>query len=330
MTPISRRAAIAGTLGLPFLPAAAQAALRWEPRAPIPWTVQEVYGAVWRGQIVIAGGMSGGATNPLDRTGLYDPGADRWREGPRLPSPRHHPALAAQGSYVYAFGGFQATAQGPWTAIKEVLRFDGRAWTALAPMPAFQCETVAVAIANRIHIVSGRAPRPGTNGAYANHVDIADHQVFMPGSGRWQAARPAPEARNSAAGGLIDGKLYLCGGRTLAGGNTGRLDRYDPKTDQWETLRPMPKAAGGLAAAVWDGQLYAFGGEFLGQPQSVIRECWRYDPKSDLWIGEPSMATPRHGLTGVAVRGRVYAIGGGVRPASGQVSAINEALILRD
>ena len=211
-------------------------------------------------------------------------------------------------------------------AVPDALVLDGNAWRPLPPMPRLQCETVAVALGDRIHLASGRAPKGEQNLEWSDQGDIDAHQVFDARAGRWDAARPCPLARNSAAGAEIGGLFYLAGGRRVGEGNSAQLDAYDPKTDRWTTLRPMPRAAGGLAAAAAGGKLYVFGGE--GGP-GVIAETWSYDPKTDRWTGEPGMATPRHGLAGVGIGGRVYAIGGGAKESGGQVTATVEALIPR-
>lgn len=324
-----RTVLLSGLLGA-ALPARARArpAPHWGSAADVPWPVQEVYGAAFRGKVLIAGGMaptdaSLRKINPQDRTGLYDPATNRWAEGPRLPFARHHPALAATRSRLYAFGGYRVTNDGDWTAIRDALVFDGKAWRPAPEMPQFQCETVAVALGERLHLASGRAPTGASNRRWTDQGDIDTHQVFDAATGRWSLAAPCPLARNSATGAAIDGKFYLAGGRTVRGGNSAQLDRYDPRTDRWETLRPMPKPAGGLAGAAANGKLYVFGGE---GPREVLADCWCYDPASDQWSAGPPMRTPRHGLAGVAVNDRVYALGGGLKPSGGQVCALNEVL----
>ncbi len=324
---IDRRTFLAGLGAGAATPAFA--APTWAEAAPVPWAVQEVYGTAWRGRVVIAGGMAPGAVggragiNPQDRTGIYDPGTNRWSEGPKLPFPRHHPVLATLHDHVYAFGGFQVTDDGGWVAIPDAVVMETRDWQALTPMPKLQCETVAVTLGDRIHIASGRAPVGSANREWTDQGDIDLHQVFDPKAGKWETARPCPLARNSATGAEIGGKFYLAGGRRVRGRNSAQLDVYDPKTDRWETLRPMPRPAGGLAGAAAGGKLYVFGGE--GGP-GVIPNCWSYDPETDAWAAEPAMRTPRHGLAGVAARGRVYAVGGGVRESGAQVSAVCESL----
>ncbi|CAN7582866.1 hypothetical protein LJR219_004300 [Phenylobacterium sp. LjRoot219] len=321
---------LAGLLG-PVMPAQAsdRHAPHWEAAADVPWPVQEVYGAAFNGKVVIAGGMAPSdaslkEVNPQDRTGVYDPATGRWREGPRLPFPRHHPALAATRGRLYAFGGYRVTEAGSWIATRDVLALDGKAWTAAPEMPRFQCETVAVALGGRIHLASGRAPSGEANRRWTDHGDVDLHQVFDTKDGRWRLAAPCPSARNSATGAVIDGMFYLAGGRTVRGGNSAQLDRYDPKTDRWEKLRPMPRAAGGLAGAAANGKLYVFGGE---GGRDVIADCWGYDPATDQWTPGPAMRTPRHGLAAAAVNGRIYAVGGGLKVSGGQVCAVNEVLL---
>lgn len=321
---IDRRTLMTG-LGAGLLASPAAAAARWQPIASVPWPVQEVYGTAWRGKAVIAGGMAPkGAVNPQDGVGIYDPRTDAWTRGPSLPAPRHHPVLATARDRVYAFGGYAVTAEGAWVGQKDALMMDGEVWTAVAPMPQLQCETVAVTLGDRVHIASGRAPKGASNRHWPDQGDIALHQVFDARAGKWSTAAPVPLARNSATGAVIDGQFYLAGGRRVGEGNSTQLDRYDPKTDRWETLRPMPKGAGGLGGAAAGGRLYVFGGE--GGP-GMIPETWSYDPKADAWRAEPAMRTPRHGLASVGIGGRVYAIGGGVKESGGQVSDICEVLI---
>lgn len=321
---IDRRTVLTG-LGAGLAAWPARAAARWQAIAAVPWPVQEVYGTAWRGKAVIAGGMApSGAVNPQDRVGIYDPRADAWTEGPKLPSPRHHPVLATARDRVYAFGGLTVTKDGIWVAVKDALIMGEDAWTSVAAMPQFQCETVAVTLGDRIHIASGHAPKGEQNRNWNDHGDIDAHQVFDVRAGKWSTARPVPLARNSATGAVIDGLFYLAGGRRVGEGNSAQLDRYDPRTDRWETLRPMPRAAGGLGGAAAGGRLYVFGGE--GGP-GMIPESWSYDPKSDTWRAEPAMKTPRHGLAGIGIGGRVYALGGGVEVSGGKVSAIAEVLV---
>lgn len=339
MTRLDRRqfVALAAAVTMP-VPAFAGQAGSWEPRTPMPWAVQEIYCAVSDGRIVVVGGLVGNRdrTRGVEgRVAIYDPAADGWSEGPRLPQARHHPMVVATDTgRVFAIGGYGETEAGQWTGMAEVWSLDDGVWVAGPALPEPQGEAVGLAIGERIHLVTGRTPKGEANGDWNDQGDVATHRVLA--DGRWENARSCPMARNSAAGAVLDGKLWIAGGRTVAGGGTGRLDRYDPDEDRWDTLAPIPRShasnnqvGGGLAMVALDGRLVAFGGEwFESGGGGVFAETWIYDPATDAWRAGPDMATPRHGLAAAAVDGVAYAIAGSALVSSGATTGAVEALRL--
>jgi len=341
MTLLDRRlflAAAASAVAAPAL-AAPRREAGWTVRASAPWMVQEIYCAVWRGGIVLAGGLvgrPGGELHIEDRTALYDPAADRWTEMARLPEPRHHPMLIGHDDTVYALGGYGRSGAGDWTSMTQVWALRDERWIPAGEMPGPQAETVGVSLNGRLHLVTGRAPEGTANGQWNDQDDIGLHRAFDPAGNRWETLRPCPMARNSAAGAVLDGALWVAGGRTVAGGGTGRLDRYDPVADRWDTLAPIPRSyasasqvGGGLAMAAAGGKLVAFGGEWFQRPGGgVFAETWVYDPARDAWSAGPDMATPRHGLGAAAVGDVVDAIAGGAVVSGGRATGIVESLAL--
>lgn len=336
---IDRRSLLAATAAVAALPGVAAARQSaWTARASLPWVTQEIYAAVLDGRIWTAGGLVArpGGMHINDRTAIYDPAADAWTEGPRLPQPRHHPMLVSAEGRVWAFGGYDRRDGGDWTAMTDVWATDRGVWAQVGQMPSRLCETVGLALGDRIHLVSGRSPTGEANGEWSDQGDVDSHLVFIASENRWETARPIPMARNSAAGAVLDGKLWVAGGRTVQGGGTGRLDRYDPATDAWDTLAPIPasstgqQAGGGLAMAAVVGRLVAFGGEWFqrGGGGGVFPETWIYDPMADAWTRGPDMLTPRHGLAAVELGGTVYAIAGGRVVSGGEATATLEAFSL--
>lgn len=338
MTRFDRRSFLAVSAAAIAVPAPPRQDPAWRTQTPAPWAVQEIYCAVWRGGIVMAGGLVGRPAGQLhieDRTAIYAPAQDSWTEEAKLPAPRHHPMLIGHGDAVYALGGYGRSEAGDWTAMTEVWKFDDSGWSPAGTMPVRQCETVGVSLGDRIHLITGRAPVGTPNGNWNDQGDIDLHQVFLPAENRWETARPCPMARNSAAGAVLDGAIWVAGGRTVGGGGTGRLDRYDPVEDRWDTLRPIPRSyasnnqtGGGLAMAAAGGRLVAFGGEWFqrGGGGGVFAETWIYDPGTNVWSAGPAMKTPRHGLGAVAVDDVVYAVAGGAIVSGGSASATLEAL----
>ncbi len=310
---------------------------RWQRRAAMPWATQEIYCSVLDGKVYVAGGLIRDAvtTRINDRVGIYDPVADVWSEGPRLAQPRHHPMLATARNRVWAFGGYDRREGGEWTSMTDYWALDGDAWYPVGQMPHPLAETIGVSLGDRVHLVTGRAPIAGKNGQWNDQEDVAIHLVFDASDNTWTTARPAPEARNSAAAAEHGGHIYVAGGRMVQGGRgTGRLDRYDPQSDRWDTLSSIPvsdmghQVGGGLAMAAVDDKLVAFGGEWLSKPGGVFTETWIYDIARDVWTRGPDMGVPRHGLAGCAVDGVVYAIAGGEVYSGGKASGVVEALRL--
>lgn len=303
---------------------------RWEHCADVPWRVQEVYGAARDGKVIIAGGMSladDGTVRALDRTGIYDPQAQTWSEGPALPAARHHPLMVSAGGRIYAVGGFMHGEAGIWQARPEVYALDRQGgWSLVTHMPEIQTEAMAVEYDGRIHIIGGRTPTVENASRWTEFKDVNWHQVYDIQSNTWSRAAPLPTPRNSAAVGVIDGLIYVAGGRTMKGGNMANLDRYNPATDRWESLTPMPYAGGGLNGGVVGGQFYVFGGEKLGTQgaEGVLPYTVRYDPASDAWRSLPNMPTPRHGQAVVSVGGALFVVAGGAHTGIGRTTAALE------
>lgn len=336
---LHRRTFLAVGAAVTAAPVVSRAETGWTPRASMPWPTQEIYCAAQDGSITVAGGLVRSAAGGLhinDRTAIYDVRADRWSEGPRLPQPRHHPMLASAAGRIWAFGGYDRRDGGEWTAMTDIWAIDRGVWAQVGQMPQRLCETVGLSVGDRVHLVTGRSPKGEANGQWNDQADVATHLVFDAAANRWETARPAPMARNSAAGAVLDGKLFVAGGRTVDGGGTGRLDRYDPARDRWDTLAPIPaspatgrQVGGGLAMAEAGGRLIAFGGEwFEGRGGGVFAETWIYDPARDAWTAGPAMRTPRHGLAAASVDGVIYAIGGGEVASGGKASDLVETLSL--
>ncbi len=300
----------------------APGAVAWSEAPALPWATQEVYCTTWDGNIVVAGGLRSGADSnrsftTLSGTVLFDPGTNEWTEGPDLPSPRHHIVLGAAEGQVYGFGGFVGeTLRNGFQFRNDVYAFDGEQWTRIGAMPEPLGETVALSLDDRIHLITG-----SLHGATDEAQGATDtHLVYDAAADAWSRAKPAPTARSSATGAIIDGRLYVAAGRRREAGdinNLSVLERYDPEADSWTELSPLPQPSGGLAGAALDGTLYVFGGEYFSEGGGVYEHTWAYDPAANAWTEQPPMPTPRHGLAGTAIDGRVFAIGGNTAAAIG-------------
>ncbi|MEM9013364.1 MAG: kelch repeat-containing protein [Pseudomonadota bacterium] len=301
----------------------------WSSAAAMPYAVQEVYPALHDGQLYIAGGI---ATVAKSRDGIaltqvYDPGRDAWTIGPDLPERRHHNKLISAEGTLYSIGGYRGSPpRGVWQMKPAIWALGDARWHPAGTQPQPQAEQVAAVIDGRIHSVGGRSLTGDANQERGDHADMQAHWVWDVSSNTWDKAAPASVARNSAAGGVIDGRLYVAGGREEFA-LTGLTEVYDPAEDRWRSLAPMPQGQAGLAGAVLDGKLYVFGGEAVfTDNDGVFAEAWVYDPTADAWSALPAMPTPRHGTDGVALAGRIHVVGGARQPGGNDRSPAHEIL----
>lgn len=309
----------------------------WVQLADMPFPVQEIYPApFWKATasslkpkpfniLVNAGGLtSQGPNNVTDAVTYYDPRDDQWRYGAPLPEARHHVALVNNNGYLFGVGGFARNAGGGWQMRTNCWRTGAidEPWTFMSPLPHPQAETVCQSLGGFIHVAGGRGPSGSANREWSDHIDTDEHWVYDAAANRWFSAAPLPTPRNSAAGAVVNGALYVIGGRTVSDGNNATVEVYDPISDRWEQGRPMPKAQGGLAAAVSHGKIYVFGGEYFSPGGGgVFAESWEYDPATDQWRAVAPMPRKRHGLGAVAIDNVIYVLGGAAKAGGSETSA---------
>ncbi len=311
----------------------------WTQAAPASLARQELYPEVLDGKIYVAGGLLSPNTGYSAHLEAYDPQVDRWTRLATLPEARHHIALVAAGGLLYGIGGFSGGFPN-WRAQASMIVYDPvtNRWQGSVPLPVPRAEGVAAAVEGRLYVIGGRVRAAPESSHFNEHVDSVRSDVFDPPTGRWSTIADAPTPRNSAASGVIGGKIYVVGGRqalrrpdgSLRQVNVAHLEVYDPRTNRWDARAPMPQAQGGLAAVAVDGKLYVFGGEQWVPEQRVFATNWMYDPATDRWSTLPPLPTPRHGLGAAAVGNRIYVFGGGTKVGGDAATAVHEVLVLDD
>lgn len=306
------------------------ASLDWQRKTDLLLPVQEIYPAVFQGEIYVAGGLSSELPKQQGqmtaKVQIYNPTTDQWRFGPSLPEGRHHGQLVVAGGQLYLFGGFVSANGGHWSASADVLRLDlqQQVWLKVATLPAPLSETVSWVWEDKVHLVSGRSPAAAANAQWQDQADVAIHWVFDLKSFTTAVAAALPEVKNSAAGLQLHGVGYLFGGRQVQGGNTAQVHSFDVKSQQWALQKTMPMAQAGLAAAALDQQIWLFGGEFFQQGGGVFSKVWSYSPADNSWQQQGEMPVPRHGLGAVTLDDAIYVIGGATVAGLKQTSAVLE------
>lgn len=309
--------------------------LNWQKKADLLIPVQEIYPAVFQGEIYVAGGLSSELPKQQGQmtaqVQIYNPKTNTWRYGPALPEGRHHGQLVAVNDQLFLFGGFIQANGGNWRASADVLRLDldQQRWLKVASLPAPLSETVSWVLDHKVHLVSGRSPATKANAQWQDQVDVAIHWIFDPKSLKTEVAPALPEAKNSAAAVVFNEVGYLVGGRQVKGGNKADVYSFNTKSQQWTLQKAMPDAQAGLAAAVLHQQLLVFGGEFFEQGGGVFSKVWSYSVADNHWQQQGEMPVPRHGLGAVALDDAIYVIGGATAAGLKQTSAVLEKVSVK-
>ena len=154
---------------------------------------------------------------------------------------------------------------------------------------------------------------------------LTTNEAYDPSSNTWITKAPMLTARHHAASSVVNGKLYVIGGRVAGISPTINVDIneiYNPEKNTWTSLASMPSKRSGIAAAAnFDSvSIYVFGGE---EPSKTFNNNEMYDIKTNKWFIETPMPTARHGLGAASVDNRIYVLAGGPRPGL-SVSNANE------
>ena len=122
-----------------------------------------------------------------------------------------------------------------------------------------------------------------------------------------------PSRRLDFSAGVVDGQIYLVGGRDATAPITPKpqianVDRYDPITDQWAAVAPLPLAVAQPMVAAVGGKLYAIG----GRPENLMvgGSVQEYDPATGNWTTRAPMPAGRWGAAVAVQDGKVYVAGG--------------------
>jgi N-acetylneuraminic acid mutarotase len=300
---------------------------KWTSLKPIPQGEEEVYGTAAGGKLYVLGGLGiFPGWEPKQMLWSFDPAGNEWTRLPNIPEGIHHPGFAAIGEKLYSIGGFTiarpATGLPAWVPSKSVWIYDTntKSWSKGPDLPTPRGALTATAHENKIYAIGGaknptystpelRPTVPVENMATTEMLDIA--------TGTWSAAAPMLTARNHHGASLIDGKIYVVGGRIGStfiiglSNNVSTNEVYDIAKNTWAAVLGMPTPRSGVGTAVLNGRMHVLGGEaYLNDLVGTYRTHEAFDPKTNTWQRLPPMPTPRHGLAVAEIGGKMYAVSG--------------------
>lgn len=209
-------------------------------------------------------------------------------------------AFAESDGRLYLLGGYPASRQTKRTV--QVYDVASDIWTLGPPLPLPNNHGMAASVDGKVYLIGGQTSDVSDQG-YVNTVYELD-----PATGDWTEKAPMPTARGAGVAIVLDGRIYVAGGRPPRGHD---FAVYDPASDSWETLPDLPTQRNHLTGAAIDGRIHVLGGRLghgLSPQMTTAHEV--FDPATGTWTSAAPMLRARSGMNGVMARGCFHVWGG--------------------
>ena len=239
---------------------------------------------------------------------------NQWIEKAPMPTARFHFGAASVNCTIYAIGGLAEVFDGHeyghtgTTNVNEAYDPATDAWVEKAPMPGPNwLDSFGIVVhQGKIYCIGGPA-----------------NNVYDPATDTWEAKKAMPTPRHFLDANVVDGKIYLIGGRAMGKVDWSPLlityhvsdvnEVYDPATNSWTEKAPIPHPIASYASAVVNNKIYIISGcTPSGDITGLVQV---YDPQTDNWSSAASIPNPVENavagaITNNAMPSAIYVIGG--------------------
>jgi hypothetical protein len=254
------------------------------------------------------GGYSFSVGDNINQFGRFDPVANTWTPLTAVPDLNNGEAsgvYAPNVNKLFVFGGEEVTLA---TVVNTTRIYDiaTGVWSTGTPMPDVRAFMASGYFNGKIYLVAGYN---------TGNVDPSFGQVweYDPVTDTFDTSRASMPATLGGAGfGLINGHIYVAGGRDLANTNLNTLYDYDIAADTWTQRANLPTGVNVPGSAVIGGNLWIFGGgnPFAVQTPGTTNSLQIYDPIADTWSSGPALNLQRAFPAGTHVGDTAIAVGG--------------------
>jgi non-specific serine/threonine protein kinase len=282
--------------------------------------------AVAGDKLVVFGGQADGKLVPP--TEVWD--GSRWSDGPDLPTPRDHLAAASDGTYVYAVGGRNLSADKNLGAVD---RYDpsAKTWSKLPDMLTPRGDLGASVVGGRIVAVGGES----ATGVFST-VESYDINKRT-----WSSLPPMRTARHGLAVDTVGTSVFALDGAIIPshGTSTGVAEvlPFTPAggtpaapggnaASPWQALPNAPTARQEVASTVQGSVIWVLGG--LTGADTATNKVEGYDTTINTWNNGPPLPIVLHGAMAATYHGEVVVLGGWAPDQGGAPS--NQVFALRN
>jgi N-acetylneuraminic acid mutarotase len=231
------------------------------------------------------------------------PEFDGWSLGLAMPLARSEHAVAELDGKIWVLGGYP-----PGRLPSNLVQiYDPAAsrWSLGPRLPQPIHHTMVAAVGGKLYVIGGEIDGASTG---RPEIFVAHVWVHDPAVGGWVQRAPMPTPRSGGGKAVIDGKIYVAGGRPPGG---HAFEVYDPATDTWEKLPDMPTQRNHLAMVALGGKIVVAGGRTgPGAMAERVDVVEIFDPATRRWTRGAPLPAPRGGITGAVHAGCMFVFGG--------------------
>jgi hypothetical protein len=167
------------------------------------------------------------------------PEFDGWSMGHAMPLARSEHAVAEMDGKIWVLGGYPP-GRLPSNLVQVYDPATSR-WSLGPRLPQPIHHIMVAAVGGKLYVIGGEIDGASTG----RPARLRGEYLGARSGGRRLGARaPMPTARSGGGKAVIDGKIYVAGGRPPGG---SAFEVYDPATDTWEKLPDLPTQRNHLA-----------------------------------------------------------------------------------
>jgi hypothetical protein len=233
--------------------------------------------------------MTGERGNDLDSVEIYDPTANTWSRGPKLPIPTSSLRAASAGPSIFAVGGSVDRGEVPHMWRLTPAARDAT-WEPAQPLRTARLGHGLATFGQRLITAGGLV-----QGEPTTHVELYDAERSV-----WSAAAPLPEPRFNLSLVTFGASVYALGGSGPDRRQSTSVFLYSPSADRWSAGPALPQPLSNFGAAVLDNRLHAL----------LHKHHFTLAAGTTTWQLSPPMPTSRHGQAVDAIDGVLYSIAG--------------------
>jgi len=266
------------------------------------------------------GGYSFSASDNINQFGRFDLVANTWTalaSVPDLNNAMSSAVYAPNVNKLFVFGG-ERVSTATVVNITRIYDIGTNTWSVGAPMPGTRAFMGSGYYNGKIYLVGGYSTA---------NLDPSFGQVweYDPLNNTWNTSRASmPITLGGPGCGIINGHIYIAGGRNIGNTNLNTLYDYDIAANTWTQRANLFTGVNVPGSAVIGGELWVFGGgsPFLGlgvafqsnRKEVVAPDATNilqiYDPASNTWTSGPNLTQQRSFPAGTHVGETALAVGG--------------------